>query len=1088
MLKLYDKTGETLIGNLDEFISCEVTEVRNGIFDAKIVYPAMRSISNELIRENIVVCKANDKLLNQKFRIFNVRKKYSNTIEVLARHKSFDLLYDFIEEISIVNQSCEYALNTIFRNSQFSRHYKGYSDIINAQDYNMSMTNCLNAIAGKQGSIIDTYGTGAEILRDNENIHVLNRRGHDNNVVIEYGKNLEGFECTEDTTDLITRIYPFVKKATAEGDVTITLNEKFVDSPRINLYSHPYIKEIDLTSKFSEGEEITQAKIKLEAEKYFIETKCDIPKLTFNIKFIPLSKCVGFENLDERISLCDVVTIKHKIYGITTQAKVIKTVFDVGTDRYKSMQLGDPKASLGDLIGNGDTPQVGPPGPQGPPGQDGSIGDFPDSLPAIPQLSVTVLGFASVDLSWTYENKVYYNYQVFASKTENFNPNMFDLIFEGQASSFLHQVKPNETWYYRARAVNTHGKATELSTQVKVTTKTADDFDNYFSNVAIEKLVAGIFSVDYMTAGIIKGNWIDAKDLSVTDGNGKRTLDIDSDGNVNLDVKTFKIRSQNVSTENETADRIKNAIDTYKITVDKTFTQVNNAHDDLVRIMEGSFKDGIIDEVETIAIKEKLRALELEITEIQKTYSTIYSSNELLSEFKVVLEQKHIDYTAKYSELKIAIESSIGDNLITVEENSLITEKIKAYNLSYADIKNQFNISLEAISKNRIDSLGNTVNDRFTNVEKEAGKIKETVGQHTNDLATIDGEVKKKLTKLEFTEFEQNYNNFKFNVTTKYGFENIIKNSGFLYGYTHFNIMQNDFDGTGEVHITPDNDPWVLSGTCAANIRGGNFTTGTYGLRQEGFKLKPNTTYTLALTASAHRCQWRASITTKGWGQPAYLEGSKEGGKDPNNWDEISYTFTTGPSNDDLSYCRLDLLVQNPNGHNAQAWFTNIRLVEGDYAPKWSPKSGETYSNTVILDDSNFRLAFENGQYAQMGRKGLELLIGNREYPYHALMHVIAVNIPAGNPGIANVRLPDEFDDKPIESIKWSAAQRGYYYTSSYAFFPFYVQVEGRNLYKHTDGHYYVEVAGYARIQNAENPSDIQNMPKGVNAMISVIA
>lgn len=549
MIKLYDKTGETLIGNLDDCISCKVEEGRNGIFEARLIYPAMRTISNDFVKENIIVCKANDILLNQKFRIYNIRKKHSNTIEIFARHISFDLLYDFIEGISIVNQSCEYALNTIFRNSQFSRHYKGYSDIINAQDYNISMTNCLSAIAGKEGSIIDTFGNGAEILRNNENIHVLNRRGHDNGVTIEYGKNLDGFECIEDTTDLVTRIFPFVKRSTPEGDITITLNEKFVDSPRINNYSHPYIRDIDLTSKFGGEEEVTQAKLKLETEKYFIETKCDIPKFTFRVKFIPLSKCIGFENISDQLSLCDIATIKHKVYGITTQSKVIKTVFDVLKDRYESMELGDPKVSLGDLIGNGDAPQVGPPGPQGPPGQDGSIGDFPDSLPAIPQLSASILGFASVDLSWTYENKVYYNYQVFASKTENFEPNVFDLIFEGQASSFLHQVKPNETWYYRARAVNTHGKATELSTQVKVTTKKVDDFENYFSSVAIENLVAGIFTVDYMKAGIVKGNWIDAKNLSVTDGNGKRTLDIDSSGNVSLDVARLSIKSKDVEKE-----------------------------------------------------------------------------------------------------------------------------------------------------------------------------------------------------------------------------------------------------------------------------------------------------------------------------------------------------------------------------------------------------------------------------------------------------------------------------------------------------------------------------------------------------------
>ena len=665
MIKLYDKTGEVLIGELEDCISCNVTEVRNGIFDARLVYPAMRLISNNLIKENIIVCKASDILLNQKFRIFNVKKKHSNTIEVIARHISFDLLYDFIENINIVNQSCEYALNTIFRNSQFSRHYKGHSDIINAQDYNMSMANCLNAIAGKEGSIIDTYGTGAEILRDNENIHVLNRRGHDNSVTIEYGKNLEGFECTEDTTDLITRIYPFAKKSTPDGETTITLNEKFVDSPRINLYSHPYIREVDLTSKFKDEDEINQAKLKLEAEKYFIETKCDIPKLTFNLKPVPLSKCVGFENLGEKLSLCDIATINHNIYGITTQAKVIKTVFNVLTDRYENIQLGDPKASLGDLIGgnSGNTPQVGPPGPPGPPGQDGNIGDFPDSLPAIPQLTANVLGFASVDLSWTYENKVYYNYQVFASKTENFEPNMFDLIFEGQASSFLHQVKPDETWYYRARAVNTHGKATELSTQVKVTTKKVDDFENYFSSMAIQNLVVGIFTVDYMTAGIVKGNWIDAKNLSVTDGNGKRTLDIDSVGNVNLDVNSLNIRGSKVISEKDTSSKINDEIEKYKKEVDLNFTDVSVAQKELENTMNGAFKDGILTEAEKKDLEKQLNILEIEKNNALKEVEALMKIEELKDTNQLLLlntaKQNFVD---KHYSLINAIREVIGLN------------------------------------------------------------------------------------------------------------------------------------------------------------------------------------------------------------------------------------------------------------------------------------------------------------------------------------------------------------------------------------------------------------------------------------------
>ncbi|WP_198616558.1 hypothetical protein [Clostridium perfringens] len=32
------------------------------------------------------------------------------------------------------------------------------------------------------------------------------------------------------------------------------------------------------------------------------------------------------------------------------------------------------------------------------------------------------------------------------------------------------------------------------------------------------------------------------------------------------------------------------------------------------------------------------------------------------------------------------------------------------------------------------------------------------------------------------------------------------------------------------------------------------------------------------------------------------------------------------------------------------------------------------------------------------------------------------------------------------------------------------------------------EIHGYSRIQNANNPSDVQNMPNGVNAMLTVNA
>ena len=542
MITLYSKDFTTKYGAISSLCEAFVEEERNGLFELSFIMLNTDSLFKYIKEENIVVANANDTLLNQKFRIYMTRKLMNNRVEVFARHISFDLMYDYIDNLSFENQSCEYALNQLFRNSNFSTHYRGYSDIVNAQNYNMSMANVLEAIGGKKGSIIDTFGTGAEILRDNENIHVLNKRGYDNEVIIEYKKNLTGFELEEDTTDLVTRISPYAKYNDSETNEEIIVKADYVDSTLIANYSHPYIKSIDYSDKFKDDEIPTVSKLQELARKEYKNNKVDISKQNFKIEFIPLSKCVGYEGLQDKISLCDIVTIIDTRYNINTQAKVIKVTFNVLKNRYESMELGEPRTSLGDVIGGGNNePVVGPPGPQGPPGQDGNIGDFPNTLPSTPVLESFVYGFSNIELSWTFENKVYYSYELYGSKTKDFKPNTFDLIFEGQASTYMFQAKPNETWYFRVCAINTHGERTNFSNQVAVNTTKIEDLSNYVENMAISEALIGTLSLDRGWIGTLKGNYIDAKQLSVTDGNGKRTLDIDSFGNVTLDPTVIKV-------------------------------------------------------------------------------------------------------------------------------------------------------------------------------------------------------------------------------------------------------------------------------------------------------------------------------------------------------------------------------------------------------------------------------------------------------------------------------------------------------------------------------------------------------------------
>lgn len=553
---IYDKTGENLIGNLYDCIECKVEEERNGLFELRLIYPydlGNTEIFSSLSEGNIIIANANDTLLNQMFRIYLTRKNMNNRLEVYARHISFDLAYDIIEGLNIENQKADYVANQIFYKSQYSQKFKANTDIIMSANYNIDISNCLEAIAGKKGSILDTYGTGAELLRDNYNISILNKRGLDNGITIEYRKNMTGIEVEEDDTDLITWIYPIAKYKNEDGEeITITIQDKFVKSTRWEIYSHPYISIIDFSDKFEQDEEITETKLIDLSEKYFNDNKCDIPKINYSIEFIPLSNVVGFEGLEDKISLCDTATIIDDRYNINTKAKIIKAVYDVVRERYEKMELGEPKTTLGDVIGGmGGTSSgnevIGGTGGATPPPEI----TFPDIVPPAPIVNTRVYGFNQIEITWTYDNKPYYEYELYASREQNFTPNEFDLIFKGKSAVFLHTVNPEQVWYYKVCAINTYDNRSDFSEEVSAETPKIDNLENYVNEAAIGDALIGELNLGRGWFGQLIGTYINAKMLQVVRGDGLLTLDIDGDGNVTLNVKKLQINSEGVYTQDE---------------------------------------------------------------------------------------------------------------------------------------------------------------------------------------------------------------------------------------------------------------------------------------------------------------------------------------------------------------------------------------------------------------------------------------------------------------------------------------------------------------------------------------------------------
>lgn len=539
---LYDKTGKTQLGVLEHCISCFTEEERNGGFTLTLTYPITDELHKDLIYDNIIVVKANDEYDNQQFRIAATERIMKGTITVKAVHISYDLVYDLVQNVSFEKESCEYALNQLFRNSHFSKHYRGYSNIVNAQKYSANNKNIWEAIVGSTGSIVDTYGKGPEIIRDNTNIHVLNKRGTDRGVVIEYSVNMLDEALEIDASSIVTSIYGFARYTDEEN------NEHIVSAPRINStlidnYAHPFIISKDYTDRFEQGVVPTEAQVQALVELDF-QDGIDQPKCNYTVNFVPLSKCAGYENIQDQIHLCDIVTIKDRRYNIDTKANVIKYKYNVLLERYDTMELGDARNTLTQTIVGSTQKDL-----------EQKIEDkviisnknYPDTLPKTSIITLHA-GLGTIQVDWTYERQTYYSYQLYGSTQQGFIPTSADLLYEGQASSFLHTAAPGSTWYFRVRAKNTHGRFNEFSEEVGITCFIIDENTTYIEKGAIVDAYIGTLNLDRGWVGELKGHWIDARNLTVTDGNGVRTLDIDSYGNVKIDASEIKIATKSIET------------------------------------------------------------------------------------------------------------------------------------------------------------------------------------------------------------------------------------------------------------------------------------------------------------------------------------------------------------------------------------------------------------------------------------------------------------------------------------------------------------------------------------------------------------
>nr|DAW34871.1 MAG TPA: tail protein [Caudoviricetes sp.] len=329
------------LGVLTDTISCEVTEERNGVFECLLKYPVSGQHYGLITKECIIKAKPNDTAADQAFRIYRITKPLNGIVTIYGQHISYDLANVPVMPFSTESRSPQLILSQLLAGDT---RFTGWTDYSDAKAFSVTQPKSVRAcLGGTEGSMLSKwYG---EFEWDNFTVKFHSHRGQKTGVVIEYGKNLTALEQDEDNSGVYTALLPYAVYTPegADTETVVTLSE--VTLP---IVTSEIVRVKTLIMDFSDQFDgvVTEEALRAKANSYIKANPLGATIPTVKVSFEPLWKQPEYSALLERVNLCDTVTIRHSLLGVSVSATVIETVYDTLAERYKSISLGQSKSSM----------------------------------------------------------------------------------------------------------------------------------------------------------------------------------------------------------------------------------------------------------------------------------------------------------------------------------------------------------------------------------------------------------------------------------------------------------------------------------------------------------------------------------------------------------------------------------------------------------------------------------------------------------------------------------------------------------------------------------------------------------------------
>ena len=349
LIRLYESTETEFttngIGGLPDATKCTVKEERNGSFELTMTYPIDGKHYSDITLRRIIFVKPNPYDDPQPFRIYSITKPINGIVTVNAEHISYDLSGFPVAPFEANNIQEAFTKLKTQSASTFTCPFTFSTDKTTTAKFTVPKPVSIRSLlGGSEGSILDVYG-GGEYTFDRFNVTLNQHRGANNGVSIRYGKNLTDIEQEENCSSVYTGVYPYwYSNDTGVAELT----ERIIYAE--GTYNFSRILPLDLSSSFDELP--TEAMLKAEAKRYMKDNDIGVPKVSIDVSFVQLAQSKEYEQITllEKVKLCDIVNVEFPELNVSATAKCIATEYDVLTDKYTTLSLGDAKSNLAATI------------------------------------------------------------------------------------------------------------------------------------------------------------------------------------------------------------------------------------------------------------------------------------------------------------------------------------------------------------------------------------------------------------------------------------------------------------------------------------------------------------------------------------------------------------------------------------------------------------------------------------------------------------------------------------------------------------------------------------------------------------------